>query len=172
MRVLTKQLTSAMTLIELLVVIAMLAILAAVAGPNIGSWNCRQEIRNDYLRLNGFLELTRSEAINRNKTIMANYNRNGFMIAYQVGKSCQVNTSIVSTNIPNLTLNKNDVVSTHSSNQLYTCFNADGSSYGGQFTISRQCGDKNYKYKSQIFSATGFMEKLKFNSTNNKWEEL
>ena len=163
---------TAITLIELLVVIAMIGILAAVVAPNIGGWNCRQEIRNDYLRLNGFLELTRSEAINRNKTIMANYNRNGFMIAYQVGKSCQVNTSIASTNIPNLTLNKNDVVSTHSSSQLYTCFNADGSSYGGQFTISRQCGDKNYKYKSQIFSATGFMEKLKFNSTTKKWEEL
>ena len=161
-----------MTLIELLVVIAMLAILAAVSGPNIDSWNCKQEIKNDYLRLNGFLELTRSEAIDRNKTIMANYNRNGFMIAYQVGKSCQVNTSIVSTNIPNLTLNKKNTISTHSSNQLYTCFNADGSSYGGQFTISRQCGDKNYKYKSQIFSATGFMEKLKFNFTTKKWEEL
>ena len=168
----TKNLTSAITLIELLVVIAMLSILAAVVGPNIGSWNCRQEIENDYLRLNGFLELMRSEAINRNKTMMAFYNRNGYMRAYQVSKSCQVNTSIVNPNIPDLTLNKKDVVSTHSSSQPYTCFNADGSSYGGQFTISRQCGDQNYKFKSQIFSATGFMEKLKFNFTNNKWEEL
>ena len=160
------------TLIELLVVIAVIAVLAGVVGPNISGWNCRQEIRNDFERLNGFLETVRLEAVNRNKTMMAYYSRNGYMRAYQVSKACQVNTSIVSTNIPDLVLDKQNKVTTHSSLETFTCFNADGSSYGGMFTISRQCGAKNYKFRNQIFGATGFIEKLKYNTTTSKWDEL
>ena len=163
---------TAITLIELLVVIAMMGILAAVVAPNIGGWNCRQETRNSFERLNGFLESARLEALNRNKTIMAFYNRNGYMKAYQVSKACQVNTSVQSTNIPDLILDKKYKVTTHSSVQPYTCFNADGSSYGGQFRISRQCDGKDYQYKNQIFGATGFIEKLKYNAKTNKWDEL
>jgi prepilin-type N-terminal cleavage/methylation domain-containing protein len=167
----TKGNYSAFTLIEILVVIAVLGILAAVVGPNIGGWNCRQEIRNDFERINGFLETVRLEAVNRNKTMMAHYNRNGFFRAYQVSKSCQINTSIVSTDIPDLILNKKDIIP-RGSDKFRTCFNADGTSYGGQFTISRQCDGKNYQFKSKIFGATGFIEKLKYNLTTSKWDEL
>ncbi len=162
---------SSITLIEILVVIAVLGVLAAFVAPNVGSWNCKQEIRNDFERINGFLEMVRLEAVNRNKTMMAHYNRNGFFRAYQPSKGCQINTSIISTDIPDLTLNKNDVVP-RGSDKFRTCFNADGSSYGGQFTISRQCDGKNYQFKSQIFGATGFIEKLKYNLTTKKWDEL
>jgi prepilin-type N-terminal cleavage/methylation domain-containing protein len=167
----TKGNYSALTLIEILVVIAVLGILAAFVTPNISGWNCRQEIRNDFERINGFLETVRLEAVNRNKTMMAHYNRNGFFRAYQVSKSCQINTSIVSTDIPDLILNKKDIIP-RGSDKFRTCFNADGTSYGGQFTITRQCDGKNYQLKSKIFGATGFIEKLKYNLTTSKWDEL
>ena len=165
----TKGFYTAFTLIEILVVIAVLGVLAAIVAPNIGGWNCRQEVRNDFERLNGFLERVRLEAVNRNKTMMAYYSRNGYMRAYQVSKACQVNTSIVSTNIPDLVLDKKNKITTQTSP---SCFNADGSSEAGFYIISRQCGTKNYKFKSQLFSATGFIEKLKYNTTTRKWDEL
>jgi hypothetical protein len=31
---------------------------------------------------------------------------------------------------------------------------------------------KDYQYKNQIFGATGFIEKLKYNAKTNKWDEL
>jgi len=157
------------TLIELLVVIAMIGVLAGVVGPNISGWNCRQEVRNDFERINGFLETVRLEAVNRNKTMMAYYSRNGYMRAYQVSKACQVNTSIVSTNIPDLVLDKKNKITTQTSP---SCFYADGSSEAGFYKISRQCGTKNYKFKSQLFSATGFIEKSKYNTTTSNWDEL
>ena len=157
------------TLIELLVVIAMIGVLAGVVGPNISGWNCRQEVRNDFERINGFLETVRLEAVNRNKTMMAYYSRNGYLRAYQVSKACQVNTSSVSTNIPDLVLDKKNKITTQTSP---SCFYADGSSEAGFYIISRQCGTKNYKFKSQLFSATGFIEKLKYNTTTSNWDEL
>jgi prepilin-type N-terminal cleavage/methylation domain-containing protein len=165
----TKGFYTAFTLIEILVVIAVLGVLAAMVAPNIGGWNCRQEVRNDFERLNGFLERVRLEAVNRNKTMMAYYSRNGYMRAYQVSKACQVNTSIVSTNIPDLILDKKNKITTQTSP---SCFYADGSSEAGFYLLSRQCGTKNYKFKSQLFSATGFIEKLKYNTTTKKWDEL
>ena len=110
------------TLIELLVVIAMIGVLAGVVGPNISGWNCRQEVRNDFERINGFLETVRLEAVNRNKTMMAYYSRNGYLRAYQVSKACQVNTSSVSTNIPDLVLDKKNKITTQTSP---SCFYAD-----------------------------------------------
>ena len=167
----TKHLSSAITLIEILVVIVILGILAAYVAPNISGWNCRQEIRNDFSKINGFLQLTRSEAVTRNKTMMAHYNRNGYFRAYQTSKSCQINTSIVSTDIPDLVINKKNIIP-RGSDKFRTCFNADGSSYGGQFIISRQCGSQDNKFRAQIFSATGFIERSKFNFKKNAWEEM
>lgn len=167
----TKHSSSAITLIEILVVIVILGILAAFVAPNISGWNCRQEIRNDFSKINGFLQLTRSEAVTRNKTMMAHYNRNGYFRAYQTSKSCQINTSIVSTDIPDLVINKKNIIP-RGSDKFRTCFNADGSSYGGQFIISRQCGSIDNKFRTQIFSATGFIERSKFNFKKNTWEEM
>lgn len=168
----TKGIYPSITLIEILVVIAVLGVLAAFVAPNISGWNCRQEVRNDFEKINVFLERVRLEAVNRNKTMMAYYSRNGYMRAYQVKKACRVDASVVSTNIPDLPIDIKNKVTTHSSLEPFTCFNADGTSYGGKFTVVRQCDGKNYQYKNQIFSATGFIEKLKYNLANGKWEEL
>ena len=52
------------------------------------------------------------------------------------------------------------------------CFKSDGSATSASYVIGKQCSGKNRQYKAQIFGATGFIEKLKFNITSNKWDEL
>jgi hypothetical protein len=61
------------------------------------------------------------------------------------------------------------------------CFNADASATAGSYTLGRQCsgwwGDTYFQYKNQIFGATGYIEKLKYNTNkvNGKvigWEDI
>jgi hypothetical protein len=57
------------------------------------------------------------------------------------------------------------------------CFEADGSATPApknqySYRLSRQCDSKNRQFKNQIFGATGFIEKLKYNLTTKKWDEL
>ena len=173
----------AITLIELLVVIAVLAILAGVAGPNLNGWACRQDIKNDFAELNGFLSTLRSEAVNRNSSILAYSERTGdnALISTRVGSqgvksNCNID-SITETNIVDkftTDINKSSLND--------ACFHADGSATTASYTLARQCGGsfdnggKKYEYKNQIFSATGFIQKFKrvLNSDGDSqpWQEM
>jgi hypothetical protein len=53
-----------------------------------------------------------------------------------------------------------------------TCFHADGSATDASYTITRQCGDTGYKYKNQIFGATGFIQEFKWDITTDQWWEM
>jgi prepilin-type N-terminal cleavage/methylation domain-containing protein len=167
------------TLIELLVVIAMIAVLAGVVGPNISGWNCRQEVRNDFEKLNGYIERVRLEAVNQNKTTMVRFLPRRYMMAYQTSKKCQNKVWKSSKMLP-LTFDRKSTVNRNFyydkpeplGRFRYTCFNTDGSSSGGNFTISRKCGTENYRFKTQILGATGFIQKLKYNTKTSKWDEL
>jgi prepilin-type N-terminal cleavage/methylation domain-containing protein len=167
------------TLIELLVVIAMIAVLAGVVGPNISVWSCKQELRNDFEKLNGYIERVRLEAVNQNKTTMVRFLPRRYMMAYQTSKKCQNKVWKSSKMLP-LTFDRKSTVNRNFyydkpeplGRFRYTCFNTDGSSSGGNFTISRKCGTENYRFKTQILGATGFIEKLKYNTKTSKWDEL
>ena len=173
----TKDSYTALTLIELLVVIAVLGILAAVVGPNIGGWNCRQELRNDFDRFNGYLNEVRAEAISRSKTTLVRVreskrgygaaNLRPFLIR---NSTCTINTSsqTLEKKIPILGF----PIETTLKGARYQCFYPDGRADANSYALSRQCGDKTYLYKSQIFGATGLIEKLKYNITTKKWDEL
>ena len=50
-----KSFKSAITLIELLIVIAIVGVMAAIAGPNLTGWNCRQNLANDFNKFNQYL---------------------------------------------------------------------------------------------------------------------
>ncbi len=176
----TKHLSSAITLIEILVVIAIFSILAAYVAPNISGWNCRQEIRNDFSKINGFMQTLRSESINRNKTMRAYIRGNrqiNFVMAFE-GNKLNVNQSCNGSRFTWLGQpGRNDISdyrfeSKITYSQAFICFKADGSASAASYTVSRQCSGKNYQYKSQIFGATGFIEKLKYNLTTKKWDEL
>jgi prepilin-type N-terminal cleavage/methylation domain-containing protein len=173
----TKGNYSALTLIEILVVIAVLGILAAVVGPNIGGWNCRQEVRNDFERLNGFMQTLRSESFSRNKTMRAYFRGRGSVMAFE-GNKLNANQSCNGSRFTWLGQSRrNDIQDNYfeskiTNSQRFICFKADGSATSSSYTISRQCDGKKYQYKGQIFGVTGFIEKLEYNLTTSKWDEL
>ncbi len=176
------------TLIELLVVIAVLGILAVVAGVNLSSWNCKQKARNDFSGLNGALQTLGFRAENTNKTTRAtiieddngNYILQADMRTDNV-KSCEGGdwTNIESLNY---TFNEDTQVSADSSICFYS--NSEAISVGN-IIVSRQCSvqvindegeedivQRSYRYKSEIISTTGFIDKHKQNIQTEIWEEL
>ena len=163
-------------------VIAMIGILAAVVSPNIGSWNCKQEVRNDFDRLNIFLEKLRTESINRNRTMMARVNpaNKKNIMAYHGPegrkKSCSGGSGWNyrgKSDILDYKSGKSDL----SYDKRDVCFNADGSATPTTqnkyaYTVSRQCDNSLYEYKNQIFGTTGFIDKFKVNLKSKLVEEL
>jgi len=172
------------TLIELLVVIVVIGILAGVGGPNLGGWNCRQELKNDFAELNGFLEELKIESVTRNRTMFVLVSSagkdagNAYIKAYQ-GPQGKKKACVKGAGWERIETNYEA-----ESVLEYTkpvCFNADASATAGSYTLGRQCsgwwGDTNFQYKNQIFGATGYIEKLKYNTNkvNGKvigWEDI
>ena len=185
LRLKTKKFVPAISLIEILVVIIIAGILAAALAPNIGGWNCRQEIRNDFENFNQYLSKVQSVAIIRNKTTLvrvtpspsqSNYFAN--LKPYLLKTKFRPNTAActvtgaqsLETEIPILYFRNETVVKVeHKPNQ---CFFADGSADSNTFTLRRSCGGKNYLYRIQMFSATGLMSKEQYNYSKSIWEDL
>ena len=164
----------AITLLELLVVIALVGIIAGVGWPNLVDWNCRQELRNDFEKFNNYLNEVQSEAISRNKTTLvrvvtpsgAAYLR-PFLLQ---DKNCTVTSRSQSleSQIPIHSF----PLKTRVSGYQYQCFYGDGSADGNSYQFLRNCSDKSYLYKVQIFGATGLFEKQKYNYTTKTWSDL
>ena len=180
LRLLIKQFRSGITLIELLIVIALVGILAAVSGPNLTGWNCRQDFRNDFENFNHYLSKVQSVAISRNKTTLVRVTPStsawkappGNLKPYLLKtKSCTVTgAQSLETEIPILYFHKETAVKVdHKPNQ---CFYADGSADSNTFLLKRLCSGKSYLYRIQMFSATGLMSKEQYNYSKSIWEDL
>jgi prepilin-type N-terminal cleavage/methylation domain-containing protein len=173
LRLKNKKFVPAISLIELLVVIALVGILAAAVGPNIGGWNCRQDLRNDFENFNHYLSKVQSVAISRNKTTLVRVTANpGNLKPFLLKtKSCTVTgAQSLETEIPILYFHRETVVKVeHKPNQ---CFYADGSADSNTFTLRRSCGGKNYLYRIQMFSATGLISKEQYDYSKGRWEDL
>lgn len=178
LRVHTKKYYSAISLIEILVVIAVLGILAAFVAPNVGGWNCRQEVRNDFERVNDFMQTARAEAVNRNRTMKVVFNSRGRILMAFEGNKPNASQSCNGSRFTWLGHpRKQEILDYHVKTGITNyprsiCFKSDGSATSASYIIGKQCNGKTRQYKAQIFGATGFIEKLKFNLTSNKWDEL
>jgi prepilin-type N-terminal cleavage/methylation domain-containing protein len=182
------------TLIELLVVIVIVGILAGVVGPNLGGWNCRQELKNDFAELNGFLEELKIESVARNRTMLASVRSSGkgnnaLIKAYQgpQGKKKTCGTGAGWEYLGAIDIADYEAESALENFSKTVCFNADATATAGSYTLGRQCSalsneywgkgfDTFFQYKNQIFGATGYIEKLKldtfFCNRDNCWEDM
>ena len=156
----------AITLIELLVVIALVGIIAGVGWPSLEGWNCRQNLRNDFEQFNLFMGRVQSEGASRNVTTLVNVNiSNGeaSLRAYTLQNNiCSLsNSQTLEPQIPRLTLPKNTKVS--GPGMQYQCFYPDGSSDANTYQFTRECSGVQHLYKNQFFSATGLLERTKYN---------
>ena len=171
------------SLVELLVVVALMAVLAGVAVPNLSGWNCRQEIKNDFDRLNGLLYTLRTEAVNRNQSMMARvYRSNPALIrAWENRRSARKGRCggggwiylgfgrggrVV--DIQDIRFDK-AILASYSRD---TCFHADGTASSSSYIVSGICDGTDYRYRTQVYSATGFLERSKRNPKTRVWEEI
>ena len=172
-----KSFKSAITLIELLIVIAIVGVMAAIAGPNLTGWNCRQNLANDFNKFNQYLNEVRIEGQNRNRTTMVRVRQSqrGYGAASLrpfalMNASCSVNARSLSLErqIPSFSF----PIETWVQGSQYMCFYPNGSADGRSYEFSRDCGGKKYTYKTTIFGASGLMEKTQYNSSSKTWDEL
>jgi prepilin-type N-terminal cleavage/methylation domain-containing protein len=176
----TKGIYSAFSLLEVLIVIAIIGVVSAFVAPNISDWNCKQETRNDFESVSGFLNTLRVEATGRNRTMQVrsiNNGTNSLLKAYQGNSSYKQScnsgswTYLGASGIPDYQIKATLTVP---SSKVF--FNGDGTatatSSTDSYDISRTCGGAKIAYRANIFGATGFIERLKFNSKSSQWDEL
>ena len=166
----------AITLIELLVVIALVGIIAGVGWPSLEGWNCRQNLRNDFERFNLFMSRVQSEGASRNETTLVHVNLiNGqtSLRAYQLeNDTCALtNELLLEPQIPRLDLPADTGV-VHGTGMEFQCFYPDGSSDANTYQFTRECSGVQHLYKNQFFSATGLLERTKYNFITETFNDI
>ena len=169
----------AITLIELLIVIALVGIVAGVGWPNLDGWLCRQNHLDDFSNFTLYLKKMQSESMNRNRTTVVEVVDNGspnsdFLRPYVLPANVNACTlagagpQTIEDLIPVLRFPPEMDIS---GNRIQ-CFFSDGSASNNTYEFARQCGNRNYQYRSVTFGATGLIQKLRFNNATQVWEEL
>ncbi|MDF1584267.1 MAG: GspH/FimT family pseudopilin [Methyloprofundus sp.] len=117
------------TLIELLLVIVIIAISAALVGPNIGSGNQTAKLNSAARDIASALRFARGHALSRHKesTVLLNLQANTYQITdkqkvYRIAKEIEVTLDIAQSQLINET-------------QGQIRFFPDGSSTGGRITL-------------------------------------
>jgi Tfp pilus assembly protein FimT len=162
----------AITLIELLIVIGLVGIIAGVGWPNLQSWNCKQQLRNDFENFNLYMSKMQAEATTRSRTTLVQVVIPAGAVSLRPflvdTKTCTGARQSLQTQIPILTLS----TATKVAGDQTQCFYSDGGADANSYQFTKTCSGKRYLYKTQIFGATGLIEKLQYNFTNKSWEDL
>jgi prepilin-type N-terminal cleavage/methylation domain-containing protein len=180
----TRRIYSAFSLLEVLIVIAIIGVASAFVAPDISDWNCKQETQNDFEGITGFLNTLRVEATGRNRTMQVRVVNNGrvsIFKAYQGNSKYKQACNSGSWTYLGGSSAQGGSISDYQVKAILTvpsskvCFNADSTatalSSGGGYDMARSCGGTKIAYRANIFGATGFIERLKWNSKASQWDE-
>ena len=171
-----------MTLIELLVVVTLLVVLSGFGALNLSGWNCRQNVTNDLSDLSTTITYLQSLAKDRNRSTVLKSSVRGTVVTYAYyqakgrGRKEACAHGTFSSSKWEKIEGKTELDGTLLINPGLVCFHADGSVNEGktkQWTVGKTCGPSNELTRYQLIThgSTGFVEKKKFNTTSNQWDE-
>jgi len=163
-----------------MVVIGIIAVVAAFVGPNMGTWNCKQEIKTDADIVNDFLEMAKNHGVERlnDKGYLESKGleyMNTQVLATVEGDTMNlylINKGTCRKSSPAKKFHYRKLNSKTKINSFSICFNLDGSSSGGEVMTSRLCGDENIQIRNTVYGATSYIVKERNNHKLNRYEEL
>ena len=163
------------TLIELLVVIALM-IIGSTVFLNLGGWNCSSEVRSDFDHFNQFLETLRAKSIATGRAMQAEYHLEGLLHVHSnIGRQ-ERGTQPCSGGGWDWEGEEVDLLMKRAnfkgSENFVLCFYPDGTATAKTIGLQGTCDGEVHRFRTQVFGATGFLERAKQKVGTGVWQEL
>ena len=164
-----------LTLIELLVVIVLM-IIGSTVFLNLGGWNCASEVRSDFDHFNQFLETLRAKSIANGRAMQAEYHLEGVLHVHSnIGRQargiqpCSGSEWDWEGEEVDLLMKRANF---KGSENFVLCFYPDGTATAKTIGLQGTCDGEVHRFRTQVFGATGFLERAKQKVGTGVWQEL
>ena len=163
------------TMIELLVVIVLM-IIGSTVFLNLGGWNCSSEVRSDFDHFNQFLETLRAKSIATGRAMQAEYHLEGLLHVHSnVGRQ-ERGTQPCSGGEWDWEGEEVDLLMKRAnfqgSENFVLCFYPDGTATAKTIGLQGTCDGEVHRFRTQVFGATGFLDRAKQKVGTGQWQEL